>query len=258
MVPVQVERSIYVCKRLIRTDGDHNQGRYWPSYTTMLDSEPLTDSKIARIQVASMKSFLHRRLDLILEDDTTQVADDPYQSALALSIDLEEARRRVTDLERQLLHVMDRLCGGLAMGVRKQQPGLNIGLDNGSCKIGYKDKHLHMKPDLSKHTWVVDGGDTSFADQFLGQHAAHMVLEPDMAPLAQAITAFFTGHYGALGENINGRGIISINNQHVDFARLAHHVRRHDWLLAEGGAARNPTTITRRKLRSVTTDRSFD
>ena len=179
-------------------------------------------------------SFLDRRLTLILDDEMTQVPDDPYQIASDLATQLEEARRRVSDLERQLVYAVDRLCGGLALGVRKQQPGLNIGLDKGCCKIGYRSKHLTMRPDLSKKVWVVDSADPRFARRFMHGHRPTTALASDLMPLANAIVNFFTGHYLTLGESISGRGLLMVDNRQISLGDLAKLVRRFDDLLVEG------------------------
>lgn len=180
-----------------------------------------------------MKSLLERRLDFILEDDTTQMADDPYQAAMNVVIDLEEARRKVTDLERQLMYAMDRLCGGLAVGIRKHQPGLNVGLDNGNCKIGYRTKHLILKPDLTKKVWAVSGPDQRFARRFMKDHAPHTNLTSDTSMIAQAIANFFTKHYRTLGEEISGYGILLLDGHKIKTLDLISYVRNCDRILLE-------------------------
>jgi len=180
-----------------------------------------------------MQSLLGSRLDLILETETTQVADDPYQAATDIAIELEQARRRVTELERELLYATDRLCGGLAMGVRKAQPGLNVGLDKGGCKVGYKTKHLTMRPDLTKRIWIIDSGDPRFARRFMHGNRAHMALNSDLTGLAKSVADFFTGYYLTLGEAIEGRGIILLGGEHVGMADLADFVRQREKLLME-------------------------
>ncbi len=178
-----------------------------------------------------MRSILEKRLDLILETDVTQVADDPYQIAMGLTTDLEEARRKVTDLERQLMYAMDRLCGGLAVGIRKQQPGLNIGLNNGMCNVGYKTKHLSMKPDIGKRVWAVDSTDPSFARRFVRKHGPHTSLTNDLTGIAQAIADFFTGHYRSLGEDITNTGKILLDGRSARIDDIICRIQHCDRLL---------------------------
>lgn len=194
------------------------------------------DALYYQVGWAAMNSLLQKRLDLILEVETTQIDVDAYRAATDVATDLEQARRRVSDLERQLLYAIDRLCGGLAVGVRKHQPGLNVGLEGGRCRIGYKTKQLTVAPDLSKRMWVVQSTDPRFARRFLRGHRTHTTLNNDLMPLAKAVADFFTGHYLSLGEAIEGRGLILLGGHHVSLGDLVDHVRHCDRLINEGGS----------------------
>lgn len=180
-----------------------------------------------------MTPVLERRLDLILETSTTQVGDDPYTSATNIATELEEARRRVTELERELIYATDRLCGGLAMGVRRHRPGLNASIGNGCCKIGYRSKHLALRPDLAGRMWKVESADPAFARHFSREHGPKTALTSDLDAIAQAIAGFFGGHYRSLGEEITGRGVILIDGRKVTLDVLAEYIEVRDVFLTE-------------------------
>lgn len=188
--------------------------------------------RVQTVGVNDMSEMLARRLDLILENETTQVDDNPYQNAMSISTELDVARRKVADLERQLIYATDRLCGGLAMGVRKHRPGLNASIGNGCCKIGYKSKHLAVRPDITGKVWLIDSTDPTFARRFSKQHGPRTALDSNIDPLAQAIAMFFGTHYRSLGEDIIGRGLILIDNKRVSIETLVEYIAVRDQFLA--------------------------
>lgn len=180
-----------------------------------------------------MTPNLERRLDIILETSSTQVGDDTYGSAVNIATELEEARRKVTELERELIYATDRLCGGLAMGVRKRRPGLNASIGNGCCKIGYRSKHLAFRPDLSGGMWKVESADPTFAKHFGREHGPATALGSDIDPIAQAVAAFFGGYYRSLKEEIVGRGVILIDGRKATIDSLAEYIEVRDVFLTE-------------------------
>jgi hypothetical protein len=145
---------------------------------------------------------LDKRLDAILEDDgTTHVSEDAYQNVLNAAIELEEAKRRVAELERDLLHATDRLCGGLALGVRRIQPSLHVQLGAGTCRVGYLKKSLMLHPDIGRRLWTVESSHPKFASRFR-RHYGHLLhMTGDLMPLATGIADFFTKFYRTLGES---------------------------------------------------------
>lgn len=169
-----------------------------------------------------MITSLKRRLDVLLEDNT---ADDPLQSALDLTAKLEEARRNVNDLEKQLMYAVDRMCGNLAMKVRQSKPALSVSLGNGGCKVGYRSKHLMFKPDLAKRTWQVDSHDPSFARRYARSFASPM-LDQDVVEVSKCIADFFSRHYRSLGEDIVGDGKATINGIVVEDSDLEQFANR--------------------------------
>lgn len=185
---------------------------------------------------ASGRTHIGARLDLILEDGATDVPDDPYQAAMALAAELDEARRKVSELERRWMYAVDRLCGGLAMGVRKHHPSLNVGIDGGKCKVGYRSKHLLMAPDMVKKVWTVDSPDPRFARRFMRAHGPRTSLGSDMMPIAQAIADFFVGHYRTLGEEVEGRGLTIIDGKFSTIGDLACFIKDKERLLTEVAA----------------------
>ena len=178
-----------------------------------------------------MPTEIDRRLSLILEEETTHVSDNPYQAAMNVANELETTRRKVADLERQLIYAVDRLCGGLAIGVRRYQPGLNVGINDGSCRVGYRSKSLAFKPDLVNKTWVIDSPDRTFAKRFNRIHGSQTVLDSDLTQIAQSIAKFFHDHYRSLGESISGKGLILIEGKKAGLAELAEFILKNDKLL---------------------------
>ena len=174
-----------------------------------------------------------RRLNAIFETDATSLSDDPYQTSMDIANELEAARRTVADLERQLTYSLDRLCGGLALGVRKNQPGLNVGLDKGNCRVGYRSKSLMLKPDLTNKVWLVDSGDPAFARRFKRIHGPRLNLSNDMLGLSTAVAHFFNDHYRSLGEEIFGDGKIIYEGRQITLGMLAEMMMKNDCVLSE-------------------------
>lgn len=174
------------------------------------------------------KSYLDRKLDTILNEEATALGEDPYQSAMNVTTELEAARHKVAELERQLVFAVDRLCGGLAIGIRKHQPGLNVGLGNGACKVGYKSKNLVFKPDIAGGRWGIDSPDGRFARRFQKLFGPHTSLTSDLSPLSQAVARFFMQHYRTLNEEIKGTGIILLNGKGVSLQTLIEHTMDQD------------------------------
>jgi hypothetical protein len=179
-------------------------------------------------------SLISRRLDALFEDSTGMLEVDPYQAAQNIMGQLEDARRHVSDLEQQLLYATDRLCGGLAVNVRRRQPGLNVGLDHGHCRVGYRSKALLLRPDLTNKVWAVDSGDPAFARKFQRLGAMHLGLTNDLTTLAAALAQYFMNHYKSLGEEIRGEGIVLHDGRQVTLGQLIEVVNENDRLLREG------------------------
>jgi hypothetical protein len=156
------------------------------------------------------------RLDAILEDDgTTHVSDDAYQNVRNATIELEQAKKRVAELEKELQHATDRLCGGLALGVRRSQPSLHCQLGNGACKVGYLKKSLTLRPDLGRSMWLVDASHPKFGSRFRRRNGHLLHMTDNLMPLAQGVADFFTNFYRTLGEDegpvkMEGQGSITL------------------------------------------------
>jgi hypothetical protein len=174
---------------------------------------------------------LSRRLDLILEETNVSLDNDPYQEAVGIAQDLEEARRAVTELEQKLLYAMDRMCGGLALGVRRQLPGLNVGIDKGGCRVGYRSKSLLFRPDIKGKLWRIESPDPSFVRRFSKQYAPRTQLNADVAGMAQAVADFFRTHYKSLGEDIVGTGVLLIDGKDTTLGQLVEWVAKSESML---------------------------
>lgn len=170
-----------------------------------------------------MKTPIERRLDLILETDATSVSEDHQKAAADITLEIETTRRKLEDLERQLSHAVDRLCGGLALGVRQFRPGLSVGIDRGMCKVGYRSKYLTFKPDLVTRTWIVSGSDPAFARRFSKQFGVRMTNA--LEDTAKAIAEYFGAHYRSLGEEIVGNGVLILDGINVKSTTLIERIR---------------------------------
>ena len=173
---------------------------------------------------------LNDRLDVIFEDETTTIDDGLYSDIIDR---LAAAREHVNQLERRLTHSSDRLCGGLAMGIRKLQPSLNVSLGRGFCRVVYKTKYLTFKPNLERKIWEVESNRPRFVSQFRRDYSHTTSLIGDLRPLATAIVSFFNAYYRSIGESVEGRGSILVSGQPVTISELAALVMQKNRLLLE-------------------------
>lgn len=148
-----------------------------------------------------MMQNLDQRLDAILAEANTHIAGGVYQNVLNAAVELEQARQRVTDLERDVHRATDRLCGGLALGIRHAQPSLHVQLGSGTCRVGYLKKSLTFRPDIHRRTWVLESSHPRFASRFRRHYGHLLYLSDDLTLLADGIADFFTRFYRTLGED---------------------------------------------------------
>ena len=158
------------------------------------------------------------QLSLILEERPLQ--QSPLDSAIEILHQLEVTNQRVVDLQHRLNSVKQRMNGNLALGIRRNNPGLNVAISLKGCKIGYRSKSLLLEPDVAKGVWVVTGEDPRFVGRFKRQFSRNTILLPDINNIVSAITDYFTGHYKSLGEDILGTGVILIEGKKVSLCEL--------------------------------------
>jgi hypothetical protein len=150
-------------------------------------------------------------LDIILED-SSEITTMLGQADLLIDR-LNNARRIISDTKYQLSVLKSQINADLAMRLRKAMPALNVGLNHGMCKVGYKTKHLLLTPDLEKGVWKVKSADTNFAQRFQKSKLRLLFMDQDTTLLINSIIEYFTNHYKSLGESLAGQGILLIENK---------------------------------------------
>lgn len=168
------------------------------------------------------------KLDLLLEMNEEPVSSS-LDSILDITKQLDEVRQKVMDLQNKLHMATDRLNGDLAMGVRKQLPGLNVGLDKNGCKVGYKSKNLSFSPDLKTGVWGVKSPDHRFCGRFTRNNGPSLALASSISPLADAIVRYFSGHYKSLGEDIEGTGTLIVEGSKATVLDIAEWQDKNNW-----------------------------
>lgn len=158
-------------------------------------------------------------LDIILEE--SQNPWQPLNRAMELVRKLDIAKQMVLDLQHQLMSMKNKVNADLALNIRRKMPSLNVGLDkNGSCKVGYKSKHLIFSPDIEKGIWCVQSSDDRFANRFQKLKRHDLIIGADATPLINAIVGYFTSHYKSLDEELTGIGVILVEGRISTMADL--------------------------------------
>lgn len=158
-------------------------------------------------------------LDVILEEPSNSY--NIVDIAGQIVRQLEDTQRRILELQNQLLIAKNRMCGELALSIRRRMPGLNIGVSRDGCKVGYRTKHMILNPDPGSGIWKIKSGDNRFARKFLRLFGTSTVISQDINPLADNIISFFRDHYKTLGEDIDGTGIVFVEDKRGTITDLA-------------------------------------
>lgn len=159
------------------------------------------------------------QLSLVLED-APSTGPNPLQSAMEIVHKLEGARQVVTNLQHELATVVQSINGDLALGVRRQLPGLNVGIDPEGCKIGYRSQTLVFNPAIENGVWEVSGSNSRFLNKFKRDYSVDLRLDLDIGNIVHAIVNYFTTHFRSLNEDIQGSGIILVENKHTSLSGL--------------------------------------
>lgn len=162
---------------------------------------------------------LDRTLQVILEDNPFKSKSVSIAGEIINKI--EDMKRQLLDMKNKLRVIEKKLCGDLAIGVRRRQPGLNVGVTNDGCKIGYRTKHLLLNPDCQKGIWIAKSKDPRFLNKFTRNFTSQMVLTDDLSDIIDAIITHFSNHYKSLGEDIVGTGIIMVEGKKSTIFNLA-------------------------------------
>jgi hypothetical protein len=163
---------------------------------------------------------LGKSLDIIFEDPEV-VGHHPLDDAMGLVRELHNAQQRILDIQHELGKLKHRLAADLALSLRRAKPGLNVAVDKHGCKVGYKTKHLQFIPEIDQEMWRVVSPNSRFVREFMNRHRRATFLTADMAPLVNAILTHFTEYYRTLGEEIEGTGLILVEDRKVTLIDLA-------------------------------------
>lgn len=165
-------------------------------------------------------SDLLQHIDIIFEDVELS-SHNSVSIASDLVKQLEMTQQRIFELQNQLTIAQNKMCGELALNIRRRMPGLNVGVGRDGCKIGYRSKHLILQPDVKRGIWNVKSGDGSFARRFLSRHSSKTIITPNFDNLINALVKHFTEHYKSLGEDIVGTGIILVEGKRETIVGLS-------------------------------------
>ena len=186
-------------------------------------------------------SVLSDSLNLILEDNPAPDGDHPLHTAMDVARQLQDAHQNVADLQHRLTSIKGRMAGELAMAIRRAQPSLNVAVDKGGCKVGYKTKTLLFTPEIEQGMWRVVSPNQRFRREFLKAHNRTMLLVPDLSGVTEAIVGYFREYYRTLGEELLGAGVILVEDKRVTFLELGH------WQLTQNALC---AQLPKRPLRS--------
>lgn len=146
-------------------------------------------------------SELERRLNLVLEDSAATVGAAAYSATKQATDERLEAMRRLTTAEAVYSRALDRLCGSLALAVKRQIPGVSASLGDHNCQINYHSREMTFSPDLDTEIWSVEASNPAVARRFVRLYGSAVQLQDDLEPMAAAIASFYRDHYKTLGED---------------------------------------------------------
>jgi len=149
------------------------------------------------------------KLELMLEDVYYSQYD--YNTALNLMRELHNIEQRKLDIEHNLDKLRYSMVADLALAIRQLEPGLNIAVTKGGCKIGYYGKSLMLNPDFTQDSWVANSTKERFLKEFLSKFKRELLLSNDLKITAKAVVDHFVSYFRTLGEEITDTGIILIN-----------------------------------------------
>ena len=156
-------------------------------------------------------------LDIILQESSPS---GQYGSIYKLTKELATAKQTLADIEHKITMARQQLSADMALRIRKIEPGFNVAVDKNGCKIGYKTKFLHFAPDIETGMWVVTSNNQRFLREFLNAHRKTTLLDNDVDTLIAAIVEYFTSYYRTLNDDINGTGLLLIENKNSTLLEL--------------------------------------
>lgn len=103
---------------------------------------------------------------------------------------------KIKECKKELGSAIDKICGDLAMTIRKMQPKLIVTIQNGGCIIGYRTKSIVCKVDPLKKEW--DFSFNEFGKIFAKRNPSCTHLGCDLEDMAKRIADFFNHQYTSL------------------------------------------------------------
>jgi len=181
------------------------------------------------LQGSNGKMTFSDTLDLLMVDPKQVERNSVLQDCVHTSKELEKTRYKLMNLEHKLKTLHHKLNCELAMQFRKEYPNLNINIHRNNCKVGYKSKHLLLKPDFKKQFWSVDSADSAFANRFKRDARAVLLLSTPLTELIAKIAEFFRLAYKSLGEDITDHdGVLIIEGKSANLMQLVQFSRSAD------------------------------
>lgn len=163
-------------------------------------------------------SNLSETIDVILEDASLD-SSDTVSSANELAKQLEIVQQQVYELQNRLTIFQRRLCGELALNLRRRMPSFNIAISNNGCKVGYKSQFLLLQPNIRRGVWDIKPN-SRFTRKFLNRHSSKTVISSSLDTLVNVIVQYFTEHFKTLGEDIIGNGLVMLEEKRVTIVDL--------------------------------------
>lgn len=168
-------------------------------------------------------------LDLLMVDQKQVERHSVLQDCISTSKELEKTRYKLMNLEHKLKTLHHKLNCELAMQFRKEYPCLNINIYRNNCKVGYKSRHLLLRPDFKKQFWSVDSSDQTFANKFRKDARAVLCLSTPLSDLINKIAEYFRLTYKSLGEDVTDHeGVLLIEGKQSQLLNLVEYARKAD------------------------------
>lgn len=140
----------------------------------------------------------HREFLKTLEEQLDRIESEQDRIIRIQQIDaqINELKDQIGRLEEERIHEAEQMMGDLAVSVRKSVPGVNVGLNNGSCHISHLSNKLSLRPNFNDGMWDVEPNIAG--RRFRRNHGHSLGLKHDVCPLSNSVADFFRNKYKRL------------------------------------------------------------
>lgn len=143
-------------------------------------------------------SIITKKLDAIFEEESINF--NPVEACIDIVRKLDAAKQQILDLQNRLTSLKRGMVSDVALGVRKENPALNVGVDDKGCKFGYQSNQIQLSPDIEKCEWIMTANDTS-----------------ESAPIDGNIISKILDHFNKLfGEDFVGKGMLFLEGRQAN------------------------------------------